>query len=238
MWLLSEGNYLLHLPDLYHEIAHPILYDTYNSKGETLQKGVEQTFLFAGTYLDNEISFSQGVIGPESFAGYFYFWQRSWWKWAIEFFCDLFAVFTLGPAYAWSHIHLCMRSGDNPFFVPKRGSSTHPADDARMRVILMGLQRIGYDADVGPLERKWNEYLLISGARSDALYKRCFTNDILRKIVELAYQGTLAAGCRIATPSLDDPVHLALNEPGSSFGHVQQITLSGREKKLRICEQY
>ena len=59
--------------------------------------------------------------------------------WMVEFFCDLFAVYTLGPAYGWAHLHLSAKRGGDPFDVPMLSASSHPADDARMRVMLVAL---------------------------------------------------------------------------------------------------
>jgi hypothetical protein len=68
-------------------------------------------------------------------------WEAAWVKyWMVEFFCDLFAVYVLGPAFAWSHLHLTAKRGGDPFEVPLLGTTSHPADDARMRTLLFGLE--------------------------------------------------------------------------------------------------
>lgn len=234
---LIEGNYLLHLPDLYHELAHPLLYDTHNSKVKALQSAVEDLFVIAAEYIEEEMKFEQRRIGPNSFAVYLYLWQKSWWKWAIEFFCDLFAVFTVGPAFAWSNIHLCMKSGDDPFFVPTRGTSTHPADDARMRVILKGLAPIGFGADVPLLQEKWQEYIRIADANVDPLYKRCFPDEILEAAVRLAYNASLTTGCRIAKPGLVDPIHCALNDAWSQFWSSPNNYTKWEKQKIEELRQ-
>jgi hypothetical protein len=45
--------------------------------------------------------------GPQSFRDEIDIWEVIWTPyWLFEFFCDLFAVFTLGPAFVWSYFHL------------------------------------------------------------------------------------------------------------------------------------
>ena len=52
--------------------------------------------------------------------------------WANEIFCDLFAIYTLGPAYAWAHFHLTARHESDPYEVQFMGaviSSTRSRQD-------------------------------------------------------------------------------------------------------------
>jgi len=58
--------------------------------------------------------------------------ESSWAKyWLTEFFCDLFAVFCVGPAFVWSHLHLAMKRRGDPYTTPDFSATMHPADDAR-----------------------------------------------------------------------------------------------------------
>ena len=92
------------------------------------------------SYIAGEVAKEARRRGPERPAFMLRKWRESWVKiWTEEFFCDLFAVNTLGPAYAWSHLHLTAKRGDEPFEVPVFRAASHPADDARMRAMLSAL---------------------------------------------------------------------------------------------------
>ena len=216
---LNEGNYLLHLPDLYHELAHPLLFDQHSTKFEAMRSAVDRGWAHAIKYLKSEGDNEQRLSRPQTqeYLFYFHLWERSWRHWIIEFFCDLFAVFTLGPAFAWSHIHLCMKMQSKPFDTPIMSLSSHPADHARMLVMLNGLKFLGYDDAIDPIVQKWNEYLKLSNAKPTANYKRCFPEELLNEISELAFKGMQATPCRLAKPSIDDTIHNLFNEAWSQF---------------------
>jgi hypothetical protein len=137
--------------------------------------------------------------------------------WMVEFFCDLFAVYVLGPAFAWSHLHLAAKRGGDPFEVPLLGPSSHPADDARMRAILFGLEAVGFAAAAASVENKWRELLSHHDAEPEPEYHRCYPDDLLRKVAAHALAGVRAIGCRLAEPSTADPVHSALNGAWDEF---------------------
>lgn len=214
----GEGDFLLHLPDLYHELAHPLTTPRYNLKVKPFQEALAVALTSALEYLDDEIVKERRRRGPDNFLLYLETWQRAWIEaWTEEFFCDLFAIYTLGPAYAWSHLHLCAKRGDNPFSVPLFARSTHPADDARMRAMLMGLKRVGFDAEVHDLTRQWEELDHITGFAAEPEYRRCFPDGLLSVVAEKAHDGVTAIRCRVVSPDTKDPVHYVLNQAWKEF---------------------
>lgn len=238
---LNEGNYLLHLPDLYHELAHPLLLDLkdddeYNTRVKDLRRAGELGWAYALEYLSGEMEHEKRRRGPDEFALYFTLWQMSWRHWIIEFFCDLFAIFTLGPAFAWAHIHLCMRNEYDPFLVPTRGTSSHPADDARMRVMLLGLEKIGFGDAGQKITERWKQYLEITLSKSTGLYKRCFPDELLLKIVDLAYDGMKKTPCRIADPETNDLVHSILNEAWQQFWNNPNGYTQWEDEKVKYLQ--
>jgi len=130
-------------------------------------------------------------------------------NWTTEFFCDLFALYTLGPAYAWSHLHLAATRGEDPFKVPtlSSGSATHPADGARMAVMLHGLMLTGFAHEAAEIEARWNELLAATRAHPDPDYRRCFPKRILETVAEEALAGVKGINCRVVDPATDDVVH-------------------------------
>jgi hypothetical protein len=137
-------------------------------------------------------------------------------RWAEEIFCDLFALFSVGPAYAWSHLHLHARSGNAPFLMPEQ-SHTHPADDARMTALLEGLVLIGEQRPAAAIEAKWGELLVYAGQREPAEFHRFYPKHIIRLFAEQAYKGFEAIGCRPWTSKSGGQVRTALNEAWQQF---------------------
>ena len=107
-----EGDFLLHLPDLYHELAHPLASRKVQPKGEAISRGVVQsarpdTGLFTGRAHPKR----RRHRSPVRFGVYLQTWQQCWIEaWTEEFFCDLFGVYTLGPAFTRGRISIFARS--------------------------------------------------------------------------------------------------------------------------------
>jgi len=219
---LTEGDFLLHLPDLYHEIGHTLVSEPYNPnrynpKIAGFQSRLLEMLYIVSSYLDESYQKEIRGRGPKQFADYFQVWAKSWWVWAVEFFCDLFAVYTIGPAFGWSHIHLYTKLGDNPYRVPLFDKASHPADHARMRTILYGLRLIDFGDAADEMERRWNTLLQISGAVAEPEYQYCFPEHILETFAQKAYEATLELKCQIATPETDHPIYSMLNDAWNVF---------------------
>lgn len=214
---LGEGAFLLHLPDLYHELAHPLLTARYNPHPKPFQAALLQSLGLAFNYVLQEQQLEKRGRGPKAVSSYLQFWQKSWIDWAVEFFCDLFAVYTLGPAFAWAHIHLCAEGNEHPFQVPLDSPSTHPANHARMQAMLYGLQLVGFQSEAATIKQHWEQLLAMSGAKPEAEYRQCFPDQLLENIAQKAYEGVYSSDFRIVSPSTDQPVHNTLNEAWNVF---------------------
>jgi hypothetical protein len=195
---LAEASFLLHLPDLYHELGHPLVTAKLNPKVKPFQSSLNQAFSLVFAHIERERILAKRSRGPNSIGSYIDLWAESWMDWIIEFFCDLVAIYTLGPAFAWSHIHLCAKSTQSPFQVPIMETSIHPADDARMRVMLQGLRLIDFETEANQIQDRWQQLLATSGVTLTAEYQRCFPDEILREIVVKAYEGVFGMGLQIA----------------------------------------
>ena len=238
---LSEGHFLLHLPDMYHELAHALLTARYNRRVEPFQEAFVEVIDEVTTYIENEIENEKRRGGPPPLTFYLERWLRFWvLNWTTEFFCDLFAVYTLGPAYAWSHLHLSATRGEDPYKVPTMGgASTHPADGARMDALLHGLTLTGFAREAAEIEDRWKELMTAAGAAPDADYRRCFPKQIIETIAEKALAGVRAMGCRVAEPGVTSPVHDLLNLAWTEFWR-NPAGYAAREKELveelrRVC---
>ncbi len=215
---LAEGRFLLHLPDLYHELAHPLLTLLDDPIVEPFQNAMLFALQETIEYLDAESIKQDRRRGPERPTITLQRWKICWVKyWMVEFFCDLFAVLVLGPAFAWSHFHLCAKRGQNPFDVPLFGTSSHPADDARMRVMIVALKNAGFASAADNIAKRWSDLVGLSGYILEPEYHQCFPDSVLESISRHALSGVSNIGCRIASPSTADQVHSALNSAWEQF---------------------
>jgi hypothetical protein len=214
---LTEGRFLLHLPDLFHELGHPLLSTANHPVVEPFHQALNQVLEAAMVYLDDETRKQQRRRGPARMVFTLECWARSWVSWSIEFLCDLFGAFMVGPAFAWSHLHLCAKRGGDPFLVPALAPTSHPPDAARMCVMLDGLARCGFTTEVANIEQRWQEFIAVVGAQAEPEYRRCFPSSLLREICRAAWDGVNAMGCRFASPSTNDQVYTLLNTAWEEF---------------------
>jgi hypothetical protein len=215
---LLESDFLLHIPDIFHELAHGILDLDNNPKVEPFQKTLGQFNIAVLQHFKNEIELEGRKTGPEILRLALQNWKTNWIEgWSIELFCDLFGLFTIGPAFAWSHLHLSVKRGRNPFRVPLLAPLTHPPDDARMTSILLGLHLMGFVAEEAAIRAKWSDYLNLCNYRKEPEIDRAFPIELLQKAVSFAHQGTKKIGCRIATPTTKDPIYSLLNDAWVTF---------------------
>jgi hypothetical protein len=213
---LKEGWFLLHLPDLYHEVAHFILEEENNPRVDPFRKAHVTASNAATKHLAELLS--RPSRGPEADQQKLLTWTASWMgAWSIEFFCDLFGTLAVGPAYGWAHLHLCAQRGGDPFLVESSPDSTHPADEARMTVILESLVLLGYGADAQSIEAKWQELNACAGHKTNADYQRCFPRSVLKQFATVALAGYQAMGCRLSARDSQCRIHDLLNGAWGEF---------------------
>jgi hypothetical protein len=217
---LGEGDSLLHLPDLYHELGHPLLNERHDPRVDPFQSGLLKTLELVAAYTEAELERESRRRGPQQFSSYLRQWLFCWAQsWGVEFFCDLFAVYTVGPAFGWANLHLCAKRGDEPFKVPTSASApnSHPADNARMRAMLHGLRLIGFSKEADSIQERWQQLIRTSGSVAEPEYSRCFPDAILQSMAKLALDGVAGMGCHIASQAMSAPIYLLLNEAWTEF---------------------
>lgn len=215
---LAESRFLLHLPDLYHELGHAVLSDqTHPASGEYSQALNRALFEVQG-YLARKKQAERLARGPASVARNLDLWEKSWLEsWISEFFCDLFALYALGPAFAWSHFHLCAQRGHDPFAVPPAGDDSHPCDEARTNVMLYGLGILGYSDEGAKIRARWERLTSILPSPHRPEYIRCFPDHILLRIAQEAFDGYRAMNCAAATEDRPSVVRSRFTEAWSRF---------------------
>lgn len=214
----GEGYSLLHLPDLYHELAHPLLLKSHLPRTQPLRQALLKIRDQALEHFFTESQEEERQRGPKEFSAYLQLWMQCWYQhWSTELICDLFAIYTLGPAFAWAHLHLSGKRSSSPFSVPTEKPLTHPADDARMQVMLFGLDRIGFKAEATAIEMRWREVIKLFRSKKQPEYRRCYPPTLLGRIEDFAHEAFLETGCRVASPGSSDFVHSTLNNAWTRF---------------------
>ncbi|MCE2449759.1 MAG: hypothetical protein J4F35_15675 [Candidatus Latescibacteria bacterium] len=220
---LMESRFLLHLPDIYHELCHPF-HQRQNADLPTLESYhiVYKRSLFEMVrHFHSESTAAERVRKPEGKIYQLQLWNNSWAKyWMQEFFCDLFGVLMAGPAFAWSHYHLCVKRGGDPFETPLKFESTHPADDARMQVVLMMLTRIGFETDAKRIEKIWQDFVEVMGYTPVPEYQQCYPESLLSEIVSAAQEGIEGTGVQTAKPDTLTRIVGLLNSAWQEFWRV------------------
>ncbi|MFC3612977.1 hypothetical protein ACFORG_04330 [Lutimaribacter marinistellae] len=215
-----EGQFLLHLPDLYHELGHPLLLEENLALPSLRPVKTEYTLAIFDRVaaLNDAIVENERMQGSEAerrrFIAYSDFWTNHWMR---EFFCDLFATFCLGPAYGWSHCHLCLKLESDPFETPRLEQSKHPSDAARMSVILYGLRSLGFVSEPKAIEAMWADQLGLWGLSADMSHKQCYPDHALKSIAEHAMSAFDRAGFKAARPNQISGVALCLNQAWEQF---------------------
>ena len=135
----GEEHSLLNLPDMYHEIGH-LLHSMFGGKS------CELSAIAIDKYFAKEVV----RVIDDGTAAHFqetlelakYLWQSSWLE---EFTCDLVGTYMTGAAYAWTNLKLLSTGhGSTKIF---EYSQSHPADEARMRIIILMLEKLGLTDD-------------------------------------------------------------------------------------------
>ena len=194
---LIEGRFLLQLADLYHELCHPLL----SPSGITNPKlnALAETFLKLKN--DRGREFDEARVrgerrraGPDH-AHRYSLWRKCWIEtWVEEFVCDAFGAFCAGPAYGWTHYHLCFRTSQRVFTVPVATPPSHPDDEARMAVILHVLKLRGFEPEAEAISRAWREFAIDPPQRQRAAFDLCYPAETLEMIARSAIEAFDACG--------------------------------------------
>ena len=211
---LQESKFLLHLPALYHELCHPLLHETNNPSIEPLGDAVLMALGEVSYYLEKELQKEKRSRSSPYMEFVIQRWQSRWTDWIQELFCDLFAVYTLGPAMAWSHFHLVAKSGRDPF---NYNMKKHPSNSARMDAMLYALRLAGFIDQETRIRAHWIGLLKAIGVESDGIHGRCYPQNLLKRIAECAIEGVQGIKCRITGKDTTGEVHELLNEAWERF---------------------
>jgi len=219
---LMETQFLLHLPDVYHELAHPL----FRTQHDPRTKAWLDAFLLAKAliydHLRKQIAAAESSRTPDAIKLFLLLAMENWTcRWMEEIFCDLFGLFSVGPAFAWAHLHLHAERGRTAFQLPHRRSS-HPADAARMTALLEGLLLVGEKQVAAEIESRWSSLLAVAGQNEPPDFQRYYPDKILRQAVEAAHGGYTKMGCRPWPQPTEDNVRTTLNDAWRRFWNSPQ----------------
>lgn len=232
---LIEGRFLLHLPDIYHELCHP-LHRPQNADLPSLEAyhdSYGNSLFTVSEHFNEEIVAAERLKSPPGKLYHLQLWRTCWIKyWMEEFFCDLFGVLTAGPAFAWAHFHLCVERGGDPFVTPMTFSSSHPADAARMKAMLKMLTAMRFASEAKAISAAWSDFEAVIEARPSPEYARCYADGILLQIVDSARQGVPTMGVKVASPGSMTSTVSMLNDAWAQFWRDPAKYASWEAKKV------
>jgi hypothetical protein len=231
---LLESDFLLHIPDVYHELGHTIIDSFNNPKVEPYQLKLGGFISQVIVHFDREIVMEQRKTSSLFDAeDKLYNWKDCWAKnWVIEFFCDLLGVFCIGPAFAWGHIHLCIKRGGDPFEVPHYQLTEHPPDDARMTAILLALDLLGFKDEKLIISSKWSEYVNLCGYKAQPEYYKAIPPELLEMCVTYSLDATKKIGINLAAKDSSSSIYTLLNAAWETFLSSPETYVSWEKNEL------
>ena len=97
--------------------------------------------------------------------------------------------------------------------------STHPADDARMRAMLLALRLFDcFKNDADTIKRAWQEFTATMGYKAEPEYFQCYPDTHLVRLVSRAKDGVKGIGTRFADARQEGQVRSSSMRHGSSSG--------------------
>lgn len=149
--------------------------------------------------------------------------HSQWKSWIDEFFSDLFACYTLGPAYAWAHLHLTTKKSDDIYrFEKPPVPQSHPSDDSRMKILEIGLEEISFSNEAKEILSVWKRMPFATSSRPIHEYQYAYPNLLMKKIAKLILKGIERSEISTLTPERLDgldtkSIRKMLNEAWNRF---------------------
>jgi hypothetical protein len=205
----GESEFLLHIPDIFHELGHGILSNNENElKLNKLKEKYRKIIEKITEHYQHLISKKKRETGPPDFLIVIKLMHCNWKSyWVNEFLCDLFALFTLGPAYAYSHLHLSTKKSKNIYQFSSILPQTHPSDDSRMQLLIIGLKLLGFKTEALDLTNKWETMPYVSAVQPPAEYHYAYPKKLMEEIALLFLYGVKENNFPIITPNTLKTLH-------------------------------
>jgi hypothetical protein len=232
---LSEPEFLLHLSDLYHEVGHYVL-ENRNSelRLKPIRDKYDLVFSKVTEHYVNLLKDKRREYGPPETSMAIERIHSQWKSWLIEFFCDLFALYTVGPAYAWAHLHLTAKRSDDIHELSVLLAHKHPSDESRMRILIFGLKNLGFIEEADKISSKWTELAQFWGEPKTE-YQYAYPDALLSQISELILHGLKESGISVVTPEI--MTHDDNNNVGITLNKAWQVFWASDCQDFRNWEE-
>ncbi|NEQ53932.1 MAG: hypothetical protein F6K11_28015 [Leptolyngbya sp. SIO3F4] len=234
---LLESDFLLHIPDVYHEFGHLVIDTINNPKVGSFRKKLGRFIGISKVHFQNEIATQRRKSSQiQSKFHHLHNWKDCWAEfWSIELFCDLLAVYCSGPAFGWAHLHLSIKRGGDPFHVPLYSQSEHPADDVRMSAILKALELIGFSQEADAIKEKWEAYIKLSSFSKSPEYYHAYPKGLIEQSVVLALEATKSTKFTLASNDNSGEIYCLLNKAWELFLHSpDKYTIWERQQRKSL----
>ncbi|MCF7859928.1 MAG: hypothetical protein K9N07_11505 [Candidatus Cloacimonetes bacterium] len=187
---LAESEFLLHLPDIYHELGHYVSH----KKDELSLKEINSAYIncinIVTQYYTKQLEQRMLTNCPQTIKINTMIIHRLWKEnWFEEFFCDVFATCLMGSAYAWAHMHLISKYGHNVCEFNITQNTSHPSDESRLRIMLICLEKLGFSDEAKKIKSKWKENLLVKNSHPEPQYHEAYPDELLNLISEKLIEG-------------------------------------------------
>jgi len=202
----GEATHLLGWADLYHELGHFLVARNQAGLLQPLRTRVSNHFLRAIHDATRQGWTSDAI---EDLNAYRALWLGDW---IVEFGCDLFATFAVGPSFAWSNLRLCARMSTDLFGIAR----THPADAARTQAIIEMLRLIAGHASTHQVESRWQELLQTIGTKEPQYFPIAYPPGLIHELATEAMQLFRSSGFHSYNPA-SKPIADMLTEAWKYF---------------------
>lgn len=221
---IGEANSLLHLPDVFHELGHSTLFNRENDlRLEEIKITYSEIIRKITTYFENSYNKKQKRTGPPEVPMIIRHLHSQWKSWVNEFFSDLFACYTLGPAYTWAHLHLTTKKCDDVYkFEKPPVPQSHPSDDSRMKLLEIGLKKTGFSSEAQEIRSIWDCMPFVTSSSPIYEYQYAYPTSLMEDLAELVLKGMKKSEISILTPEIlnkldDKSIRKILNEAWKNF---------------------
>lgn len=179
----TQAGDLLSLPDLYHELAHFVVF---RQRANFQLRALTVIHRFFENTLRK--AKQQGLPGAslDGIRDNHALWSGDW---LVEFVCDMIATFWCGPAYGWANLRLSATRGD-----PYPEVSTHPADDARRLGIDRMLRLISEATAADEINEKWEELKRLSPSSQPPGYAKRYPPQLLAQLAFEVFEACRQSG--------------------------------------------
>lgn len=184
----NEEARLLALGDLCHELGHIVFVKAESELRGDILREIQR-------WLRAQAPAAAAVLAGRDVADFLNDAFLSWRGWLQEFVCDAIATYLSGPAYGWQHVRLACLDERFGFVFEPLVFEDHPADDARMRLIVATLRVLGEDGAAGELESQWQGLSTLSAPQHPA-YDLVYPPQLIEHLARNVVGGSQSIGLR------------------------------------------